>query len=270
MITNQGTETHTLQPGLLVALSTSVRGNTRYFTTTIEGTHLTENGEQRASWQTERVVADPEEYAAASKVQSQARNLIVKVCIWTAFGLLCPEDRVEELIAAMNEARALADAFNADAKLTRVQVNTFYARIARDDEEAARAITAEVRSLMEDMRTGLEKLDVKAVRNAANRARETGQILSEEAQGRLQVAIDAARAAARKIVKAGETVGLEIDRQAIAQIDMARTSFLDIEEAAPIEVGAAFDRAIDFEADFGITGAEPVMTPAVTRDIEIV
>jgi hypothetical protein len=239
-------EIRTLRPGLLVSLNTSIKGNVHYQKVDLEGAHVDTNGEQRARWETTRVITDPAEHEAAVKLRGKINWLIRSVCAVSAFGLLCPESNADTLTEAIRESRALVDQFNADATLTRVSVNVLYGRIAQDDVEAVKAITEELRSLMEDMQIGLQQLDVKAVREACNKARGLGEMLSEDAKGRLDVAVKAARSSARKIAKAGETVALEIDRRAIAQIDMARTSFLDIDMASidvatPIMSGRAVD-----------------------------
>lgn len=243
--------TQTLRPGLLVALNTSIKGNISYGTREIEGTHINESGEQVARWETTRVIMDPEEHEAAWVVRIKARNLIKKVCAKSAFGLLCPEDRADELVAAIAEARQLVDEFNRDALLTRVSVNVIFGRIAQDDVEAIRAISGEIRDLMDDMQVGLKNLDVKRVRDAAAKAKQVGEMLTEDARGRLDEAISVARSSARKIVKAGAEVAIEIDKVAIEAIDVARVSFLDIEDEAaqrPIAAPVMDARALDMEA----------------------
>lgn len=224
------TDYYTLRPGLLVSMQTSVKGNVSY--------HVDDRDVQRVDRSeiteihTRKLVADVDEQEAAIKVRTKARGLVLSVCSKSAFGLLCPNNKESALRDAITAARALTDEFNSTAQLTRMSVNVIYGRIAQDDVEAVRAITGEIRTLMENMQDGLKKLDVKAVRAAANQAKEVGQMLSPEAKGRLEVAINAARVAARKIAKAGETAAAEVDRAAIARIDMARTSFLDFDDNA--------------------------------------
>lgn len=243
-------QTSTLRPGILVALKTSIKGNVRYFKETIEADHIVEvDGTQarQAKWQTERTIQNAEEHARAVVVRGKVRSLITGACAISEFGLLCPEDRVERLEAAIAEARKLADDFNASAQITSVRVNIFPARIVPDDVEAVKAINSEVRDLLSAMSDGLSRLDVKVVREAANRARSLGQMLLPQAQERVAEAVEAARAAARKIVKAGEQAAQEIDVQAIRAIAEARTAFLDLEGtdevAAPVEEGRALDLA---------------------------
>jgi len=238
----------TLRPGLLVSLNTSIRGNVHYLKVDLEGRHVDVDGSEIASWEMTRTISDPAEHVAAVKLRSQVRGLVLTLCSQSAFGLLCREDNADRLREAITAARALADQFNATATLTNVSVNVLVGRIAQDDVEAVRAISEEIRSLMEDMQTGLSTLDVKAVRDAANKAKSLGEMLSDDAKGRLDVAITAARKSARAIVKAGETVAVEIDRNAIAQIDMARTSFLDLDMAS-VDIGTPEmdGRALDME-----------------------
>lgn len=245
----------TLRPGLLVSLNTSVRGNVAYQKVELEGAHVNEDGEQTARWETTRVITDLAEHEAAAKIRGTIRTMITRQCAVSAFGLLCPEQNAASLREAIAEARDMADAFNDGAQLTRISVNVLYGRIAADDVEAIRAIASEIRSLMDDMESGLKSLDVKAVRDAAQKAKGIGDMLSPDAKGRLDVAITAARSAARKIVKAGDEVAIEVDRFTLAKIDMARSSFLDLDEAEPVQAPEFEGRAIDL-------GGDPVGTMA--------
>jgi len=259
-------EIRTLRPGLLVSLHTSLKGNIHYQKVDLEGKHIDTDGRERERWETERVVTDPAEHKAASEVRAKISYLIRSQCAVSAFGLLCPENSADKLADAINEARALADQFNADAALTRVSVNVLFGRIAQDDVEAVKAISEELRSLMEDMQVGLKNLDVKAVRDACNKARSIGGMLSDDAKGRLDVALQAARTSARQIAKAGETVVVEIDRRAIAKIDMARTSFLDIDmELGEVSAPKMTGRSIDLESKY--TTEEQQVIDAIDSEV---
>jgi hypothetical protein len=241
----------TLRPGLLVSLRTSLKGNCSYYKQILQPETITEFGAEQARWETTRTISDPIEHAAAKKAREKAGTIIRSICARSDFGLLCPEANADKLTAAIAEAREIADKFNETAKLTKIGIYVITGRVAPDDVEAVRAINAEVRELMESMQTGLKNLDVKVVREAANKARGLAQMLSPEAQERVKVAIDTARDVARKIVKAGEVASYEIDNAAIAKINEQRTAFLDIgdtdgnEVATPTHEG----RAVDFDRD---------------------
>lgn len=238
-------QTSTLRPGLLVSLKTSVRGNVSYQRRDLAHKR-TKDGKDEAKWETERVIADADEYRRAGEVRTQARIAISRPCAYSAFGLLCPEDRANDLEEAIVEARKIADEFNADAKLTRVSVYVITGRIAQDDVEAVRAINSEVRELLDTMQTGLKNFDAKAVREAANKAVSVGKMLSDDANDKIQIAIDAARSAARRIVKAGDQVSMEIDTQVLKTIKRQRTAFLDIDTpTATVAKPTAKRRAVD-------------------------
>jgi hypothetical protein len=173
---------------------------------------------------------------------------VTGVCVASAFGLLCPESGASNLELAIAEARRLTDAFNAEARLTRVSVYVIAGRVAANDVEATKAINSEVRDLLEDMKDGIANLDVGVIRAAANKARAIGAMLAPDASERVRVAIEAARGVARKIVSAGETAAQEVDQQTIRVIMEARTAFLDLDEA-PVEAVAHVEddaRAVDF------------------------
>jgi hypothetical protein len=238
----------TLRPGLLVSLKTSIVGNTEYRRVQLEADHITAEGTKRARWETERTIVDPKERARASEIRSQCRGSISRVCSSSTFGMLCPEDKKDELDTAVQEAQKLAQEFNAAASLTRVHVFVLVGRIAPDDEQAVRAINSEVGSLLADMERGIQKLDVKAVRDAANKAKSVGQMLSPDAAERVKTAVEIAREIARKIVKAGDEAAIVINQAAVRKITESRTMFLDIEEM-PVEVVApqAKARAVDLD-----------------------
>jgi hypothetical protein len=237
----------TLRPGLLVSFKTSVTGNVDYTKEEIERDHTTEEGKRRAKWQTERIITDPEEFERATQARSKCLSLVRTVCARSAFGLLCAEIDRDKLDAAIADARRIADEFNATASLTSVKVYIIIGRVAADDVEAVKAINSEISELMQDMRDGLEKLDVKAVREAAAKAKNVGQMLTGEAQARVATAIELARKSARDIVSAGENAAIEIDRATIARIAEARTAFLDLDEQREIGAPVAAARAVDLE-----------------------
>lgn len=238
----------TLRPGLLVSLKTVVEGdNVDYSRTILEAERITASGEQKARWETEKTVTDPKEHEAAIKVRGRCRSLIVGVCTKSEFGLLCPEDKIADLNIAIAEARTSADIFNRAASLSKVRINILAGRIAPTDVEAVRAINGEVRDLITQMETGLKNLDVGAVREAANRAKQLGSMLSPEAEERMQNTIDMVRKTARQIVKAGEAAAQEVDAATLARLVEARTAFLDLDAAQEVAAPAAEARAIDFE-----------------------
>lgn len=268
----------TLVPGLLVSLKTSVRGNVNYNRIDLEPEHITESGEKKARWETEKRVSDPAEHENAIKVRSKAVGLVRSVCAASSFGLLCPLANTAKLEKAIEDARTLADEFNRSATLTQVKIFVIAGRVASDDPEAIRAINSEIRDLMANMEEGVSKLDVEKIRDAANRAKQIIPMLSPKAQESAQMAIDAVRAAARKIVKAEDGAKLEIDQMTLESIKTARTAFLDLEEAAELQAANVESRAIEFEPEETVpeslpetqgTAPMPVATPASVPSLEL-
>lgn len=258
----------TLRPGFLIGLKTSVRGNVQYQKQVIEAEHRTRSGAEKAKWQTERTISDPDEFKKANQARMKARQIIGSVCAVSAFGLLCPEAELPKLELAIREARREVDRFNRRATLTRVAVYVISGRIARDDVEAARAINSEVRDLLQTMSEGVKNLDVAAVRQAANKARNLGSMLSPDAAEKLKGAVVTVRSAARKIAKAGETAAQEIDQEALRALAQARTAFLDIEGGSDAEIAApdAEARAIDLHTEEEVPApVETELEPAPAR-----
>lgn len=224
-------QTTTLRPGYLVSLKTSLTGNVSYSRRDIEPERTTEEGTTHAVWETEKTVTDAAEHERGTKARNAARNRITRVCSASQdFGLLCPAARKDALDSAVTEARAIAADFNATARITALSIGVIVGAIGDSDPEAIKAINSEIRATLDDMESGLKRMDVEAVRTAARQAKEMGQMLSEEAAANVSKAIDAARSMARRIVKAGEAAAIEIDRATLASIATARTAFLDLDE----------------------------------------
>lgn len=258
-------QVNTLKPGLLVSLKTGTNGNVSYTRSDVEPEQTLPDGAKRAKWETERLITDPDEYENAHAVRSKCRGAIYKVCTASTFGLLCPEDKKDELDEAIKYATETAAEFNRTAALTRVHVYVIVGRIAADDVEAVRAINSEVRGLLEDMQKGLKNLDVKAVREAARKAKSVGQMLAPAAAERIKEAVEAARSAAKKIVAAGDDVAMAIDRNAIKKINASRTAFLDLEEEPAVEAAPVVRPKIEMELDPNITaGGDVAMVGAKT------
>lgn len=249
-------QTTTIRPGLLVSLKTSVSGNVHYTKRDLQSSRETDTGALKASWETERTINDPAEFTEATKIRGNARNLISSVCAASAFGLLCPQDRADELNKAIADAQAMAREFNSRATLTRVTVYVVAGVIAQDDVQATQAINAEIADLLTRMEQGVRSFDVETIRDAAKRAKSIAAMVTPEASIRLQLAIDAARKAATTMVKAGEAAALELDARAVRAITESRTAFLDLTDAQEIASPVATGRALDME---------PTPTPISTQ-----
>ena len=259
-------ETSTLRPGLLVSIRTSLIGGVQYDKQDIERDHLDDDGNRVAKWQTERRIAAPEEFEAAKRIQNKTRSLIATICAKSAFGLLCPDSKTLALEAAVTEARRIADDFNRKARNTRVYFYCITGRIAPDDAEAIRAITGEMRDLITDMMAGVKNLDAKAIRDAANRARSVGQMLSPQAQERIQEAIETARSKAREIVKAGEQAAIEVDKKVVRRLTELRTAFLDLDEGQTVAKPKASRRAVDLDPQTPVRQS-PLVRPRRSLDL---
>ena len=252
-----------IRPGLLVSLKSAVTGNVTYQKKDLEAPHLESDGALVSLWETERSVARPVEHEEAIKVRSKCRSLITGICSASSFGLLCLESNSDQLSERIIEAQGLAEDFNRRAELTRISVFVIIGRVAQDDVQAVRAINSEIRDLMDTMERGLQKLDVKVIRDAANKAKELGSMLSAEASEKVEEAIKVARSAARQIVKAAETGAAQVDQAVLTKIRASRTAFLDYSDAdteiaTPEHVGRAIDLAPDEAEIEPVVSADPV------------
>lgn len=304
-----------IRPGLLVAVRSTVAGGVSYQRVDldaaeidcpdcVEGDTATERsacktcggtgkvssseGREVTRWETKRTIEDAAEHKRATAARSAARALITKCCSVTSFGLLCPEDQEGALDAAVAKARELVAEHNKGATHTQVSILVFKGRVASNDAEAARAITAELAGLVQQMDAGIKEFDPKKIRDAADKARQMSNMLDDSKKGKIDAAIAQARAAARAIVKrfqneneARETVLLDIQR---GQIESARIAFLDMsdeqtETAEPVpavNVQRFADLDIETVGDAkarGVLGLEDVEDNAVIsrqpRQIEI-
>jgi hypothetical protein len=225
--------TMAIRPGILVSLKTTCQGGAVYEREELGKERLDGGGEQVA-WQTRRIIENPAEHEAAKKTRSKARALIARVCVTTNFGLLCPTEREPELDASMAEGRRMVSEHNKGSSI-KLGIYVIKGRVAGTDEEAARSILSEVSGLVEEMNSGIDKLDVEAIREAADRAKRMSAMLEVEQAVKVGEAVAQARSAARLITKrAGEDpklVLLDIQR---GSIERARIAFLDLSDDAVV------------------------------------
>ncbi len=223
--------TTAIRPGLLIALHSSVIGGVFYEREELGG------DARRKEWKTTRIVSEPEEREAATKARSKALAEIRAICATSAFGLLCPEDKESELDAAIVRAQEIRAAHNAGAKVTRVEIYALKGRIASTDEEAARAIGSEVAEMIAAMNSGIDKLDPKAIREAATKAKDLAAMLAPDVAEKVGGAIEQARRAARQITarieKGGELAAIVLADIQRGAIERARMAFLDLSGDAP-------------------------------------
>lgn len=239
--------TSTLRPGFLVSLKTTLRGGVHYVRRDLgigeqEAEAAAAAAGERTKWETERTINDPKEYKAARTARSKAAGLIRSVCSQSAFGLLCPEVDSAKLEAAIAAARQVVDDFNSSSSLSTISIFVLPGRVMPDDVEAVRAINSEIRELMAEMATGIEGKNVDAIREAATRVKGIGEMLSAEAQAKVQLAVETARKTAINIKK---DASLDVDVSAVRRLQDLSKSFLDMadmaEVAAPKVAAATLD-----------------------------
>lgn len=270
MNTTTASRVSVLKPGYLVSLKTALRGGVSYTRQDIEKEHQ-EGGALVSKWETERQIQNPEEYAAAIVARSACRSAVVGVCSASVFGLMTPLAREGELFDAIRKARTIADAHNGTAASTYVQVFVLVARIAQDDAEAARAISYEIRELLEAMQNGIKTANPEAIREAASKARAMGQMLTDDVAGKVADAIKEARSAARNIVKkaseSGEAAALEVAKlYPTGKLEAARFAFLDMTEGtATTTTDAPAARGIDLDPQ----AQEETPEPAQARPVDL-
>lgn len=246
-------KTAVIRPGLLVSLRTTIKGGVSYSRIDKETERVTEDGELVARWETTKTIPDPKEYEAAIAARSKARAAVTSVCCPSVFGLLCPSDAAGKLDEAVTKARAIAAVHNGAAVLSQVEVFVLVGRVAADDAEAARAIGAEVRDLLEQMQTGIKAADPEMIRDAANKARAIGSMLSDNVSEKVSSAIEEARRAAREIVrrveKSGEQAAAVVSELKMRAIESARMAFLDLDEEGKVTQAAPAPRSLDLDPD---------------------
>lgn len=260
----------TIRPGLLVAVTGSIKGNVKYKKEDIQAEHVVD-GEAKAEWNTKRTIKNPVEFKAAQEVMSKASYMIKSVCsrIGTMPVYVCPNIAAPDLDKAVIEAKALCEAFNQTATVTKIRLGVVTGKVAQDDVQAVRAIRREVSELLNDMKEGIESLDVATVREAASRAKQLGQMLAPEAEARVRVAIEQARALATRINKAGEQGAAEIDARTIAVLTEARTAFLDLDDVEEIGQGFVAGRAVDLTPNSDKVSAAPAAPATSARAMDL-
>lgn len=237
--------THTtLRQGIMVTLTTHVKGGVSRSTPIdlpVDETMAPNENAKVIRRETTTIIEDPAEREAASKLRSKLSGMIRKQCIKTEFCLLCPEANAEALKAAVAQAQALAAEYNKVAKKTKIFLYVMTGQMSTDDEQNARAITSEVRTLIATIEDAIEKLEPKAIQEAASKAARVSAMLAPEQSAKIGAAVAAARKAARDInrlskkgTEAAEILA-DIQRGAIVS---ARNMFASLDfEDAPVNTG---------------------------------
>lgn len=236
-------KTTMIKPGLLVGLTSEVTGGVSYQRKDME----TDPDPRVSRWETTKVTDDPEELQRASAARSAARSAITRVCIVTPFGLLCPQDRIEELDAAVTEAERIVAAHNASALHTWVSISVLPGEIAASSERANRALAAQMGDLVDQMRLGLESADPAVMRESAAKAKSLSAMLAPAQEEAALAAVEEVRRAAREVTrrveKGGEEAALVLETLSREALTNARMAFLDLDEPTTQPQGEALPGA---------------------------
>lgn len=228
-----------IRPGFLIVLKTSLIGNISYHKQVLEREHIDADGSEKARWETQRVIGDREEHNAGRKAQADARVKITAICTNTAFGLLCPAEKEQELRQAIREAKEVEAAFNRSARLSRINVYTIVGKIEAERFDVVSAMAAEAKDLLGAIQAGIRNRNAGEIRTAANELRRLSDMFSENGRQKLQEALNAGRGAARKIVKTPEGPAHELEGQALTIVDVVLGEFERLAEGGSLTLDPA-------------------------------
>ena len=247
-----GYNVQVLKAGLLLGLHVKVDGARQYTTRDLDSE--VSGDTLRRSWVGECVVFSREEADASDKVRSKCRQAITRCCVQTEFGPLCPADRIEDLWAAVQQARAAADTWNDTARYARIRISMMPAILGDPDaldpatrerimRESDYALAAEMRSMLGDIQAQFGKLEsdpagtVKRIRAIARDAMTLSKTMADKQGDEARAAIEAAREAAtaitRRAVKLGENLSSvlgDLDGS-FKQVEAGRFAALDLEQS---------------------------------------
>jgi hypothetical protein len=241
--------TMTLKPGLLVSLKTTMRGGVEYVREDISDKK--EGVTKVQEWKTVKRVANIKEYEAASKLRSKLGGLIRKVCVPSAFGLICPVSKEQELRDAIAEAKEAAARFNTKNATVSIGIYTLVGRIAETDQEAMRAIKDELKDMLAEMQRAIQGGAIEDAREAASKLLKMGMVLDEQTQGKVKRAVEEvrqiAKEAIKKVAEGGVTTAQAVANIKFTALEEARFAFLDEGETiAPVSTLPATDvRGLD-------------------------
>ena len=256
-----------IKPGLIVALATTVNGGVWYRRIELDAAGVAPEGGtgEVARWETARTIADPKEHRAADLLRASIGNKAAGLCCRTPFGLICPPENEDALLATMASKEAEVAVFNRDARFTRVTMSFLTGRVDALDEASWKAVAREVAVLVDEMEQAIREGSVSETRKAADKLNKMTGILEGDSAIRAQAAVDEARGIARKLVKAaGDAVATAaiVEREALNELRSARFAFLDMDDVAAVE-------APTDEAPAEAPAEEPVEKPteAVTEPV---
>jgi HPt (histidine-containing phosphotransfer) domain-containing protein len=252
--------TSILRPGFLVIVNSHVAAGITYerrdLDAPADGTVRDTSVVTR--WETTKVVPDPTEKKRADDARTKACAELYRLCVKSRYAYVCPVECEAELDEADKRARAIVDAHNATAVTTRIDFYTLKGLMADKSEETIAKISQEMVDLISDMSRGIDRADVKAIREAATRADEMAGMLGAEQVKAVADAVEQARKAARDITarigKKGEDVAAVIASVQRGAIERARFAFIDTDEAPALAAGESMpqgnvQRFADLECD---------------------
>ena len=220
----------TMKPALMVSSSIARVGGMRQ---SKENEHVELDGAHEVKrWTAIRDVTDRNDLKAADAVASECRRMLRQVCVGTAFGLVCPMDRKQELTEIIGQIRARLTEANKTLNTCHLTSMFVTGTIVSDDKEAAEALTAQLGGFLGGLSAALEACDVKKIRQTLASMKGIETLLPPIQSAAINKAMAAARKAAAFIRHEVEkkdrsitAVRMELD---LSELDVARAMFVEV------------------------------------------
>jgi hypothetical protein len=237
-----------LKPAMILVHRCARRGGLSYRRKndkTIEDSKSNPEHREKITWESERIIADKEEYDAAVSLRSKCLYAVRKLGRPTAVGILISADRINEIDEELAKWKTETDEFNGKAKHCEVEnfIMKFY--ISGDNTEVLKMMLRDLGELLNDLTVAMSKADPKSIREVIVKLKNFDELLPDVTAKVVGTAIEGARELARNISKAQrelknaaedrqeKLVDLELIKRKIdtSPVNLARFAVLTPEDA---------------------------------------
>jgi hypothetical protein len=160
------------------------------------------DGSETKRWETERTYKSLEETQEANSVYQKARYRIRSVCMKTDVGFVCPQTRIRELAAAIDEARVMADEANSRFSYCHIKFRVVCTKLEPGDPDHTEALREAIVEQTTAIKDALENFDASKARQLISASKHmVGVIADPTTKASLESMRDEASALAKEMAR---------------------------------------------------------------------
>ncbi|MCK5019266.1 MAG: hypothetical protein KAS32_19560 [Candidatus Peribacteraceae bacterium] len=191
-------------------------------------------------WKTTKVIADPDEHKDSRKLRRDLKKKLLNFGMLTSIGIVVSHENLDKVKEVAEDIQEEVVEFNSYSEYVTMSFRMPIFHFTGDNEAAVSVVIDDLKDTLSQMKTAVENVDLKGIKNVVKRLKNYETVLPEDAAKVVVEAVESAKAQAKefrkKLNKEGQALEEVRKTVDLNPINLARLALIDDSEDIDVDI----------------------------------